>query len=185
MKLIEDCQYDVVELELKKAGARLENKLNQEVITSMLRYINGPTDVDGAGTHLALSDIGLAKANVDAYGWMADTVFLHPNVYGYIIDETNLGAITSGDNKTIGLNTYIVDVITDGTSPQYWDGVDATNHYGGLVFDAYNFAVITMREDINFKQTEDPIHDLENLIVKMRFGVGILNKDAGCRILTK
>lgn len=184
-ELIDDSSFDLVELELKKAGAKLENKLNQQVITTFLNGVNGPANVDPAGSHIAMSDIGDAKGNVDALGWMADSVFLHPQAYGWMVDETNLGDITGKGNPLIHLNMTILDAATDGTVTVEWDPQDAADNYYGLIFDSYNYGVIAMREDINTSKIKDPIHDLTHIVAKMRFGVGILNANAGCRILSK
>ena len=184
-ELIEDCHYDIIELELRRAGALLENKLNQEVITKIVDGVSGPSDVDPNGSHIGTYDIGVAKGNVDSYGWMADTVILQPMAYGYLLDETNIGDITDGKHKLIGLNTYILDAVVDGTGTNKWTNYDAATNYGAAVFDSYNFAAIAMREDINIGKFNDPIHDLLNLTVKMRFGVKVLNADAGCLILAK
>jgi len=186
-ELIEDEQFNVIELELKKAGAKLENQLNREAINTMLNLGNAAPDVDPTP---ALVDIGLAKKHVDNRGWTADSVFLESHTYAYMLDEINFGDITLGDNKVIGLNVDILDATTGGLSGSsdnyaFWDDTDTGYHYGGIVFDSQNFAVIAMREDINTSRIEDPIHDLTNLVVKMRFGVGVLNSGAACRILTK
>ena len=184
-ELIEDSEFDVVELELKKAGAKLENKLNQQAITTMLDSVTGTSDVDPNGSHIGTYDIGLAKAAVDSKGWKADSVLLEPNGYGYLMDETNMPEIAAGNNSFLGLNISILDADTDGTGTAMWDGTDSSNHYTGLVFDSYNYAVIAMREDINIGKFKDPVHDLLDVVAKMRFGVGVLNTDAACRILTK
>jgi len=184
-ELIEDAHFDVIELELKKAGAKLENKLNQEVITILLDGVSGPSNVDPNGSHIGMYDLGLAKGRVDDFGWMADSVLLEPIGCGYMMDETNIGDILFGDDNVLGLKAQVLSAKTDGTGTAYWDDTDSTNHYQGLVFDSYNFAVIAMREDINIKKFDDPIHDLLHLVAKMRFGVGVLNADAGCRVLSK
>jgi hypothetical protein len=184
-ELIDDCNFDIIELELQKAGAKLENKLNQEAITVMLNRVSGPSDVDPGGTNIGIADIGTAKGKVDDFGWIADSVLIQPVSFGYMIDETNIVDVATTNNKVMGLNLQILDAIPDSTSGRYWDSTDATNHYGALVFDHYNFAAICMREDINTTTIKDPIHDLTNVIAKMRFGVGILNSGAACRILTK
>jgi hypothetical protein len=189
-ELIEDAQFDVIELELKKAGAKLENQLNREAINTMLNGISGPDDIDPNGTHIGTYDIGVAKGEVDENGWTADTLLLHPQALGWLIDETNIGDITDGNNKVIGLDTHILDATTNGISGSsdnyaFWDNTDSGYHYYGLVFDSKNYAVIVMRDDISTSKIEDPVNDLTDLIIKMRFGVGVLNKDAACRILTK
>jgi len=184
MEMIEDGQYDTIELELRRAGALLENKLNQQVMTTLLDGVSGPANVDPT-THVTIANIGEVKSNVDAYGWMADSVFIHPAAFGWLYDEANVSDIVDGTHNLLGMKTAIVDCVTDGTGTAYWDDTDNTNHYYGLVFDSYNFGYIAMREDINVKGYKDPVHDLVGMNVSMRFGVGIMNANAGCRILSK
>ncbi len=183
MEMIEDGNYGMIELELRRAGVLLENKLNQEIMTTLL---DGTTvSIDPIGSHMNSADMGLAKAKVDDEGWLADGVLLEPKTLGYMIDESSLTDVTDINNNLIGLKAAIVNCQTDGTGTAYWDGTDANNHYGGIVFDTYNYAVIAMKEDINAELYLDPIHDLVGMVVSMRFGVGILNENAACKILSK
>jgi len=184
-ELIEDEKFDWIELELKRAGAKLENKLNQEAITSILNTVSMTNDIDPAGGHFAITDVGRAMREVNDFGWNADSVFVEPGCYAYLLGETNLGDVTDGKHELINLNVSVLDAKTDGTTSEYWDGTDAASHYGGLVFDSMHFATIVMREDINTNQIKDPVHDLTKLVAKMRFGIGVFNPNAGCRILTK
>ena len=184
-EMIEDSKFDQIELELKKAGAKLENKLNQEVITKMLSPPSGTAYVDPNGAHIGTYDIGVAKGKVDNNGWMADSFIVNTPGFGYLIDETNMPEISDENHKLLGLNTVILDAQTDGTISQYWDGTDATDHFTGIVFDSLNHAVIAMRDDVKVEMYDDPIHDLIGMVVSMRFGVGILNSGAACRILAK
>lgn len=183
-EMVEDSKFDQIELELKKAGAKLENKLNQEVISTLLAGAEC-TDVDPAGTHIGSLDIGLAKSKVDANGWIADSFMICPQGFGYLLDETNISNIVNGTSDLLGLKTVILDAQTDSSTTQKWDGTDGTNHYMGLVFDSYNYAVIAMRDDINVQMYKDPIRDLTGMVVSMRFGVGIMNSKGACRILAK
>jgi len=183
-EMIEDGKYDVIELELRRAGALLENKLNQEVMTTLLDGVSGPTDIDPT-THITIENVGEAKGNIDQYGWMADSVFLQPKAFGWMYDEANVTDIVDGTHNLFGLKATVVDCVTDGTGTAYWDATNSSNHYYGLVFDSYNFAYIAMREDINVKEYDDPIHDIIGMNVSMRFDVGIINASAGCRILAK
>ena len=184
-ELIEDQQFDVIEMELKKAGAKLENKLNQQVITTLLDGVSGPNNVTPNGAHISTYDIGIAQGNLEEYGWMADAMLLQPLAAGYLMDEINMPDVLSNNNSVMGLNTRILNAVTDGTGTAYWDRTVAANHYGGLVFDSYNYAFIAMREDISTTKINDPMSDVTKLVAKMRFGVGILNPDAACRILSK
>ena len=184
-EMIEDSRFDQIELELRKAGARLENKLNQEVISTLLDGATVCTNVDPSGNRVATVDIGRAKCNVDNLGYMADSFLITPCGWGYMIDETNVPDIVDGSSKTIGLKVAVLDASTDAEATAQWDNTDAANHYTGLVFDSYNYAVIAMRQDISTELYKDPVHDLVGMVASMRFGVGVVHSGAACRILTK
>ena len=68
-ELIEDSLFSVVELELKKAGARLENALNREMLYKMLVDSNMITtnSHNPEGPHIAISDIPRAISKVIIY----------------------------------------------------------------------------------------------------------------------
>lgn len=183
-EMIEDSKFDQIELELKKAGAKIENKLNQEVISTLLTGA-GCVDVDPGGSHLGSADIGIAKGKVDTNGWIADTFVACPPGWGYLLDETNAPDILDGTSNMLGLKSAIIDAQTDSTTTQKWDGTDSANHYMGLVFDSYNYAVLAMRDGITVEMYDDPIRDLVGMTVSMRFGVGIMNPSGACRILAK
>ena len=89
-ELIEDQQFDWIELELMRAGAKLENRLNREAITTMLDAISMTNDIDPAA-HMDVLSIGLTKKEVDHMGWCADSMFIEPYSYAYLIDEAVVG----------------------------------------------------------------------------------------------
>lgn len=183
-EMIEDCRFGVIEIELMRAGAQLENTLNQKALTVMLDDQNGttPADIDPAGTHIGISEVTNAYSKVADQGWTPTDGFFHPSVMGYIsggIDDWN-----SFRNFT-GLNMRFVNTSVESSATSGWTSTDSANNYQGLVFDRTRYAVIAMREDINVTEFRDPIHDVRDLVVKARFGVGVLNDDAAVRILSK
>lgn len=195
-EMIEDSLFDVVELELKKAGARLENKLNRDVITTMISDANGttPADVDPAGTHIAVSDIATAIGEVKSIGFLPTKLVTHPTAEGYLLQDSNLAYVSyAGTNtpltegkvpKLLGLEPYTLGVTT--VDPTYhWDATDAAHHYYAMVVDPANYAVIAMRRDITVEKYNDPIHDLVGISATMRYGTGVIQDQAAVRILAK
>ena len=195
-ELIEDSNFDIVEIELKKAGARLENKLNRDAILEMLQNANGstPADVDPAGTHLAVSDIAKAIGEVKAQGYLPTVLLTHPTAEGYLLTDSNLAYVAyAGTNtpltegkvpKLMGLTPYTLGVTT-GDDTYHWDATDGTGHYYAMVVDPANYAMIAMRRDITVEEYDDPIHDLIGIKCTMRYGVGVIHDDAAVRILAK
>jgi len=195
-EMIDDGLFNVVEHQLKWAGYVMENTLNQRVLDKLLSELDGCTDVDPAGTHLAVTDIATAIGRVKEKNWIPDTLITHPSAEAYLLSDSNLVYVSyagteaglregSIGTRLLGLKPYTLSVSTSDDVTQSWDGTDASGHYNALVLDSQNTAIIAMRDDITVERYDDPIHDLEGIIVKMRFGVGLLRDDAGVRILAK
>jgi len=198
-ELIEDGLFDIVELELRWAGARLENTLNREVLKELLKDMNGISDVDPAGTHIAVTDIAKARAAVRAKGYMPTVLVTSPTAEGYLLADSNLAYVsyagtnvplTEGKIPTIlGLKPYTCGVTTgyttaSATTPK-WDVADEAYDYYAMVLDPSHAGIIAMRRDYTVEQYDDPIHDLVGISATMRFGVEVIQTDAGVRILYK
>lgn len=189
-ELIEDSEFHIVEHELERAGAMIENSLNKEGISVLLSEHNGttPADVDPSGTHIAPGDLLLAKSKVVGQGYGHNFVVLtHPTSGSrYLYNDSALSNVFGGQTTVWGMEPYELSDATYETTTQKWDNNDAANHYYGLVFDKDNYAGILMRDDIHVvNEMEDPIHDLTNIIVSMRASVCVFADKAACRILTK
>ena len=194
-ELIEDSLFDIVELELKKAGSRMENKLNRDALVEILTDTSaGTTDIDPSSTHIAVSDLAAARAAVEGNNYMPDTLVTHPSAEGYLLTDSNLVyASYAGTNKTLttgklpqilGLTPYTLSVTT-GTTSHYWDGTDAANHYYAFLIDSKAHTYIAMRRDLTVEEYDDPIHDIYGIACTMRYGVATIQPGAGVLILSK
>jgi hypothetical protein len=192
-ELIEDCLFDIVNLELQKAGMRMENKLNRDILVEILTDTT-TTDIDPADAHLAVTDLARARASVATENYMPDKCLFHPTAEGYLIQDSNLAYAsfagtadtlhTGSIPKLLGMTPYTCSVTT-GTTAHYWDSTDAANHYYGLVLDSKAHTYLAMRRDLTVEQYDDPIHDLKGISCTMRYGVGCIQPKAGNLILTK
>ena len=194
-ELIEDSLFDVVELELKKAGAKMENALNRECLNKILNGANKITTntLNPAGPHIAVSDVALGISKVKKQNYLADTLVTHPTAEGYLLSDSNLAYVAyAGTNtsltegkipKVMGLTPYTCTA-TDSSSPT-WDDTTAGSDVTAIVLSKNDLGVICMKRDITIEQYDDPIHDLVGLSVTMRFGADVLNEKAGCVIYHK
>ena len=185
-EMVEDNRVGVIERELKACGARLENKLNQEVIGTLLDGAHGttPEDIDPDGTHTDIADISMAYGDLCDTGWKPNKLVLHPKVVGYV--ESDMGYQVNFNNGNLwDMDTHILNATVDETKTNHWLDTDAATNYTGLVLDSTNYATICMNQDISVDKFDDPINDLVGIIVSMRFGVGCLNDTAAVRILAK
>ena len=193
-ELIEDGLFDVVELELKKAGQRMENTLNREMLNTILTNVTTNT-LSPASTHIAVSDIATAVGKVKKSNYIPDILITHPTAEGYLMSDSNLAYIAyagtpdtlRGGNlgsRLLGLKPYTCTA-TDADSSPVWDDTNAGSDVTALVYSKNDLGVIAMRRDITIERYDDPIHDLVGISVTMRFGTGVLRETAGCKIFHK
>ena len=185
-EMVEDCKFDAIELEIAAAGARMENALNKYCLSEMLDKCTS-VDIDPTTFISAAELVKAVKRIKDANGY-PDTVFMHQSAEGKLFDESNYASISmegNGDTKLFGLKHYTASVSTANSATAKWDDTDDANHYNAFVFDSERYARLVIRSDLNVSKMEDPIHDLLQLVVSMRCGIGVTNTDTGVRILTK
>ena len=196
-ELIEDALFDVVELELKKAGARMENKLNREILYALIAGTNKITTntLNPAGPHIAVSDIAVAVGKVKAQNYLPDTLITHPTAEAYLYQDSNIAYVSyaggnhwqsgfqDGTMKIMGL-TPNTCTATDQASPT-WDDTTAGSDITGIVLSKADCGVLCMRRDLTVEEYDDPIHDLMGISVTMRYGTDVLRETAGCVIYHK
>jgi len=195
-ELIEDGLFDIVDLELRKAGARMENALNRQVLYQMLdgTYAVSTNSVDpGASTKLRVGHLAQAIAKVKGYNFMPDTLITHPHAEGALLEDSNVAYVSyMGSNsplvtgnipKLMGLTPHTSTVTDVDGSSALWDTTTAGTDIQALVFSKQDFATICMRRDITIEDYADPIHDLVGMAITMRFGTDVLNELAACTIL--
>ena len=192
-ELIEDALFDVVELELKKAGARMENKLNRVILSALLSGISTNTMSPG-GAHIQVSDIALAISKIKKQNYLPNILITHPTAEAYLLQDSNLayvsyagspGALRQGDvgAKVMGLKPYTCTA-TDAASPT-WDDTTPASDVTAMVLSKEDIAALCMRRDLSIEQYDDPIHDLIGMSLTMRYGFGVLQETAGCLIYHK
>jgi len=191
-ELIEDSLFDVVELELKKAGARMENALNREVMYKLLDGSNAiSTNTVTLTGDVSVADIATAIGKIKKQNFMPDTLFTHPTAEAKLLSDSNLAYVAyAGTNKPLtegkvpkllGLVPYTVTATDKDDSP-VWDDTTADSDVTAMVFSKNDLAAICMRRDLTVERYDDPIHDLVGISVTMRFGTDVLNEKAGCII---
>lgn len=192
-ELIEDALFDVVELELKKAGARMENKLNRVILKGLLDGITTNT-LSPEGPHIQVSDIAMAISKVKKQNYLPNILVTHPTSEAYLLQDSNLayvsyagspGALRQGDvgSTIMGIKPYTCTA-TDAASPT-WDDTTAASDVTALVLSKEDIAALCMRRDLSIEQYDDPIHDLIGMSLTMRYGFGMLREQAGCKIYHK
>jgi len=184
-EMIEDCLFDVVEAEVRKGGKAIENKVNRDVLTTLLDNAGNEHDTGGSnqGVKAVAGAIGLNKA--DDFG--ADVVVMHPDFASKYLTEfvptAYAGAsevMKGGSPGFLGMKPYICSV-TDNSDTYTWD-YDTDGEIGALVLDSSNAGAIGVRRDISVEDYKDPIHDLQGMTITTRVANNYLHANAICRI---
>lgn len=180
-ELVEDALFDIIELELKKAGQRVENKLNRDAINELIANVSGDVSFTNTSTDLAVSTVRDAITAVQEANREPDTLIMTPGFQGYLMKDSNLAFAnragtddvikTGGFPGTIlGLKPYVLSVTTANGSWAYNQSA-----IGALVLDSMTAGAIGMRRDLTVDQYDDPIRDLVGIAVTMRYDVKTLD----------
>jgi len=195
-ELIEDGQWDIIEILVQRAGALLENTLNKVGMTQLLdgHHATKPADIDPAESHITTYDIALAREYLKKLYWGNSRMSFigYPTAIRYLLSKssvsgsTELGITPNTGDDICGVEVYELMTPLEVGATSYWDATDSANHYYGMVIDSDNYAVIGMRQDIKIESNiKDPAFDLTKLVASMRFGVKVINSQAAVRILSK
>jgi len=184
-EMIEDCLFDVVEAEVRKGGKAIENKLNRDVLTTLLDNAGNEHDTAGSnqGVKAVAAAIGLNKAS----DFGADVIVMHPDFVSKYLSEFvptayagSSDVMNGGNPGFLGLKPYICSV-TDDSDSYSWD-YDSDGEIGALVLDSANAGAIGVRRDITVEDYKDPVHDLQGMTITARMANNYLHANAICRI---
>jgi len=197
-ELLEDGLFPIIDLEIRKAGARMENKLNRVILNAL---INGTTQnatpiantINPNGPHIAVADLARAIGEVKKDNYLPDLLVTHPTAEAWLFQDSNIaytaymgssGPLTTGTfPKLLGLTPYTCTA-TDAASPK-WDDTTAASDVTAFILSKNDCGVCTMRRDLTIEQYDDPIHDLIGMALTMRYGADVLQANAGCMIYHK
>jgi hypothetical protein len=184
-EMVADALYPVMEMEIRKAGAKLENTLNQIALTNLIDNTSA-NEHDASGSNLGIKAIATAIKLVKADGFIPDRIVLHPDAEALIMAEYiptgYVGAEAAQSGKLpnlLGLSPFITNVAD--ASSQTWE-YNSDGDIGMVVFDSGNSTVIGERQPITVKRFDDVIRQLQGGTVSARWAVGTLQANAGARI---
>jgi len=188
-ELIDQGLVDVIEWNVQRAGRAVENAINREFLVELVDQGDSSSDrVDTGGSAATVSDVNAAAANVELNDFgPANALVHHPELKTDLFDDTNLAyANRAGSddvisqreyNQILGLELFTMSDGTyngapgDDTSNTWgFDTSSDTDEIGAVVYNR-NYISIQMYRDLETKDFEDPIRDLEGGNVRAQFDV--------------
>jgi len=172
--LIEDSLFDLIEILLREEGRIAENTLNQVAIDEVVTNASHNTSWD---PDEPVKQIAEAVSLVKGDNFVPDTLILTPEALGDMFTDAHftyqyigeVGNIRSQEMKQpiLGMRVFVLGYPTD-----YFDY--AANKAAAVVMDSQRAALLGIRENITTDRIEDPLNDLVNLKVWMRFDVKVV-----------
>lgn len=188
-ELIEDALFDVVAMEVQKAGAKVENALNADMMYKLLENAGNECDTTGGlgsaqGVDAAASAIALNKD--DYLG--ADVIIMCPGYERRLLNDFVPSNYFGGENAmrtgaiptVLGMRALVYSGTP--TSGTYTWRYTTDGDIGAIVIDSKNAGAIGMRRDISLARYNDPIRDLVGCSVTMRAATNYLLANAIARI---
>ena len=184
-EMVADSLYPVIEMEIQKAGAKLENTLNKIALGALIDG-TANNEHDASGSNLGIKAIATAVKKVKSDHFLADRIVLHPDAEALImadyIPTGYVGAEAAQNGKLpnlLGLAPFVTSV--EAASSQTWE-YNSDGDIGMVVFDSGNSTVIGERQPITIKRYDDVIRQIQGGTVSARWAVGTLQANAGARI---
>ena len=182
-EMVADALYPVIELELRKAGAKLENKINQMAIVEL---VANTAQHDTGGANQGIKAVAAAQAKVEGAGYIPDRIVMCPGFKAGLMAEfvptgySGADAVMSGKlPNLLGLQAFVSNVVhTTATSWAYAGG----DNIGAVVFDSQNSTMLGIRQDITVKRYDDVVRMLQGTVVSARVAVDTLSTTAGAYI---
>jgi HK97 family phage major capsid protein len=184
-EMVADSLYPVIEMEIQKAGAKLENTLNKIALGALIDG-TANNEHDTNGSNQGIKAIATAVKKVKSDHFLADRIVMCPDAEALImadyIPTGYVGAEAAQNGKLpnlLGLAPFVTSV--EAASSQTWE-YNSDGDIGMVVFDSGNSTVIGERQPITIKRYDDVIRQIQGGTVSARWAVGTLQANAGARI---
>jgi hypothetical protein len=192
-ELINQSQIDLIERQVEWLGAQCENALNRVWLTELIDNPDTNNDVDAsaATNGQGVGAVNEAIANIEDSDFQPDTIVTHPRYTQTLFNDDNiLFANQFGDDEGIrqrmefpllGLEGFRGSGgVYDPDGSETWD-FTADGETGAVVYDSDLIAVYIFR-DIEVKDYDDPIRDLEGVNARIEVDSSYHQPSASARI---
>jgi hypothetical protein len=181
-EMIDDALFDIMAMEMRKSGARMENALNRACLHEIMdAYGNSDDRSSGATPLLGLANL---QQSMLADNQSPSQIIFHPACYaacqaeGLVLstqfanDMLRSGVL----GQILGMPTRMSSIASSG-STKTWGFANASE-VGALMLDTSRCGAIGMRQDIKVDQFADNIRQMQGVVLSMRFDCQALMTDA-------
>jgi len=192
-ELIDHALVDVIERQVQWLGRQCENALNRVWLNEMLDNVDTANDVVTTNpSNKSLASINQAIANIEEDDFSPDSVVMHPQYTQVFFDEGNstipIAVNEAGDDMALrdrmafpllGLEGFRSSGgVADGSTT--W-GFSAADEFGAVVYQRDMIGIYLYR-DIEVKDYDDPIRDLQGVNARIQVDSQWNQPSAGARL---
>jgi len=194
-ELLNQSLVDVISQNMEFLGRQCENALNRAFITELVDNAGSSVDASSENNR-GVAAINAGIEQVELSDFMPDSVVQHPKFTKTLFDTAESNAIIPfandfGDDEGIrdrvafpllGLEGFRAsNGMYDPNGSNTWD-YDAAGETGAVVYDSDNIAAYLFR-DVEMKEYDDPIRDLEGINARIEFDVQYHQPNSAAEIL--
>lgn len=191
-ELVDDAQFDVIEMEVRRTGYNAENTLNQVALSTILENSGVEHDTGGSnqGIKAVASTRGKIRGGAGA-GYRPTDLIMNPEAETIVLQDylptaayqkVDSTFVTGEIGPIMRMNAHVCDATIDSAiGSTYTWGYAADGEIGMLVIDRDRAGAIGMREDITMEDFKEPVRDLVGMKVRMRFDVQKIHANAAAR----
>ena len=193
-ELLNQSLVDVIAQNMEHLGRQAENALNRQFITALVEDAGASVDTS-AEDNRGVAAVNEGIKEIELNDFMPDSVVQHPEFTKTLFDTAENNAVIPfanefGDDRGIqdrvafpllGLEGYRAsNGMLDPSSSSTWDYTGA-GETGAVVYDSDNVGIYLFR-DVEMKEYEDPIRDLEGINVRMESDVVLQQPDSAAAL---
>ena len=183
-EMVRHARVDIIERQIQWVGEVAENDLNRIWLNTLVDDANA--NFDTAGSNQGVPAVNGAAGEVDANDFQPDSFVTHPETRTALFDDSNLAYVNRSGQDTelreretdrlMGLDHYPMNNAAYDSSSNTW-GYASDGEYGGVVYQRDHVWVV-IEQDIEIKDYEDPIRDLQGVNSRGYFDTVLAQPDA-------
>jgi hypothetical protein len=192
-ELIDHALVDEIERQVEDLGRQCENKINRIFLNELLDNVDTSNDVDtSTPSNKSLASVNQAIANIEGQDFEPDSIVMHPQYTQTFFDEGQstipVAVNESGDDMALrdrmafpllGLEGFRASGgVADGSTTWNFTGAD---EFGAVVYQR-DMMGLYMYRDIEVKDYDDPIRDLQGVNARAQVDAVWNQPSAGARL---
>jgi len=177
-EMVRHSQVDLIERQISFLGEKVENAINRKFLTTLVD--DAQNNFDTAGSDQGVPALNGAYGEVDSDDFIPDTYVTHPEYRTTLFDDDNIAfANRAGTDDVVRDRVFdpILSVDHYGASDSTYApdgsntwGFNTDGELGAVVYDRSRIHTV-IENDIEVKDYEDPIRDLQGVNARATFDV--------------